>query len=136
MTPLGVTLDSTFLIDLMDEDRGAVTKANELHEGRHPLFIGTPVLYEVTTGILFGGSRQEAEAFARLASRFTVLPFDEPSARKAAEMQSDMLRVGRPKQHTDVMVAAIAAAGGHSLVTRDRDFEDIARIVGLSLESY
>ena len=133
---MGVTLDSTFLIDLLDEDQGAVEKANDLHEGRHPLFIGTPVLYEVTTGILFRGSRQEAEVFARLAFRFTVLPFDEPSARKAAEIQADMLRAGRPKQHTDVMVAAIAAAGGHSLVTRDRDFEDIAAVIGLSVESY
>jgi len=133
---MGVTMDSTFLIDVMDGDRGALAKANDLQEGRHPLFVGTPVLYEVTTGILFRGSRQEAEAFASLASRFTILPFDEPSARRAAEIQSDLLRVGRPKGHTDVMIAGIAAAGGHSLVTRDRDFEDIAGVVGLSLESY
>jgi predicted nucleic acid-binding protein len=129
-------MDSTFLIDVMDEDRRALAKAEELHEGRHPLFIGTPVLYEVTTGILFRGSRQEAQAFSRLASRFTILPFDEPSAKRAAEIQADLLRVGKPKGQTDVMIAGIAAAGGHSLVTRDRDFEDIAAVVGLALESY
>lgn len=133
---MGVTVDSTFLIDVMKGDRGALAKDAEVDARRDPRFLSTPVLYEVGAGILFRRSRQEAEAFARLASRFSVLPFDERSARKASEIQADLYRAGRPKSHTDVMIAGIAAVHGHTLVTRDRDFQDIAAIVGLSLESY
>ncbi len=133
---MGVTADSTFIVDVMKGDRGALSKAADLEQRREPRFLSTPVLYEVTTGILFRESRREAETFARLASRFAFLPFNEPSARMAAEIQSELLRAGRPKSHTDVMIAAIAAVGGHSLITRDRDFQDIASVAELTLVSY
>ena len=133
---MGITVDSTFLVDLMKGDPGARGKAADLNARRESRFLSTPVLYEVLVGILFRGSRQEAEVFAGIASRFAILPFDERSARTAADIQTDLLRAGRPKSHADVMIASVAAAGGHSLVTRDHGFQDIAGIVGLSLESY
>ena len=46
------------------------------------------------------------------------------------------MRLGRLKSHVDVMIAGVAAAGGHVLVTRDRDFQDIAEAVGLAVERY
>lgn len=133
---MGVTVDSTFVVNVIRGDPGALSKGAEIDERGEARFVSTPVLYEVTTGILFRESRQDAESFARLAARFALLPFDASSARKAAEIQTDLLRAGRPKSHTDVMIAAIAVTGGHSLVTRDRGFRDIASVVELSLESY
>jgi len=133
---VGVAADSTFLVDLIKGDRGARGKAADLDARRESRLLSTPVLYEVLVGILFRGSRQEAEVFAGIASRFTILPFDERSARRAAEIQTELLRAGRPKSHADVMIASVAAEGGHSLVTRDRDFQDIAAVAGLTVETY
>ena len=98
--------------------------------------LSTPVLYEITSGLLYTRSRSEASAFRSLASRFAVLPFDEASATKAAEIRAELMRLGRAKSHVDVMIAGVAAAAGHTLVTRDRDFQDIAEAVGLVLEGY
>ena len=94
------------------------------------------MLYEVSAGLLFSRSRSEAAAFRAIAARFQVLPFDESAATKAAEIRAELMRLGRSKGHVDVMIAGIAAAGGHVLVTRDRDFRDIADTMGLRLEAY
>lgn len=55
---------------------------------------------------------------------------------KAAEIRAELMRLGRVKSHVDVMIAGVAAAAGHTLVTRDHDFQDIAQAVGLVLEGY
>ena len=65
-----------------------------------------------------------------------ILPFDEPAAARAAEVRAELMRLGRAKSHVDVMIAGVASAGGHVLITRDSDFRDIANVVGLAVEAY
>ncbi|MEK6987861.1 MAG: PIN domain-containing protein [Candidatus Thermoplasmatota archaeon] len=136
MNPLGITVDSNYVIDLLRLERGAVSKAEEMDRRPDVKTLSTPVLYEVSAGLLFSRSRSEAAAFRAIAARFQVLPFDESAATKAAEIRAELMRLGRSKGHVDVMIAGIAAAGGHVLVTRDRDFRDIADTMGLRLEAY
>jgi tRNA(fMet)-specific endonuclease VapC len=132
----GITVDSTFIIDVLRNDRGAAAKSVQIAGRPDSKFLTTPVIYEITAGLLRTRSRSEAAAFRALASRFTVLPFDEPSAIRAAEIRAELIRLGRSKGHVDVMIAGIAAQGGHSLVTRDRDFQQIAVATGLTVEIY
>ena len=44
-------------------------------------------------------------------------------------------RLGRVNSVVDVLAAGIALAGNHGLVTRDKDFQEIAEATGLVLES-
>ncbi|OGS51305.1 MAG: hypothetical protein A3K65_02790 [Euryarchaeota archaeon RBG_16_68_12] len=129
-------MDSNFIIDVLRSDPAAIAKSTELDGRREIRLLSTPVLYEIISGFLFTRSRSEATAFRALAARFGVLPFDEPAATKAAEIRAELMRLGRVKSHVDVMIAGVAAAGGHTLVTRDRDFQDIAETVGLVREAY
>lgn len=133
---MGTTVDASFVIDVMRGDAGALAAARRLASTSGPTFLTTPVLYEVTAGLLFTRSRTEAKAFQDLAAGFQLLPFDEPAALRAAEIQAELMRLGRTKAHTDVMIAGIAAAGGHTLVTRDRDFDAMAEGMGLTLLAY
>ena len=133
---LGITVDSNFIIDVLRLDPDALAKSTELDGRADVKLLSTPVLYEITSGLLYTRSRSEASAFRALAARFAVLPFDEPAATKAAEIRAELMRLGRVKSHVDVMIGGVAASGGHALVTRDRDFENIAPTVGLVLESY
>ena len=133
---MGATLDTTFIIDLLRGDSGARAKARELDGRKEPTILSTPVLYEISSGLLYRRSRSETAAFRALASRFDLHAFDESSAVRAAEIRAELMRLGRVKGHVDLMLAGIAVAGGHTLVTRDRDFHEIAKAVTLSLESY
>jgi len=133
---MGVAVDTNFIIDVLRADAAAIAKSRELDTRPETKHLSTPVLYEITSGLLYTRSRSEAGAFRTLASRFSILPFDEPAATRAAEIRAELMRLGRLKSHVDVMIAGVAAAGGHALVTRDRDFLDIAEAVGLIVETY
>ncbi len=133
---MGYVLDTSFLVDLLRSDPDAQRKARELDRRRESKVLTTPVLYEVLAGLLFTRSRSEAAAFEALAARYARVPFDEPAASRAAEIRAELLRLGRVKSHVDVMIAGIASAGRHVLVSKDADFQEIGRAVGLLVEPY
>lgn len=131
---MGVLLDTSILIDVLEGEEDAVLLADRLHESREPVLIPTPSLYEVQTGLRYAGSRSEAKRFERSAARFPVIDLDAEAARRAAEIRAELLRLGKVKSHPDVMIAGIALAHGHRLVTGDADFETIADAVGLEVD--
>jgi len=133
---LGVTVDTNFIIHILRSDLSALAKAKEVEDRGEAKFLSTLVLYEISAGLLFTRSRTEAASFRALASRFGSLPFDEHAALKAADIRAELMRMGRAKSHVDIMIAGIALEGSHVLITRDRDFKDIAGTVGLNVEAY
>ncbi len=65
------------------------------------------------------------EAFAG-----SVLTYDEPAARAAAQVLVEVNAVGRPVSLADAQIAGICVAGGHQLATRNvSDFEAVADLV-------
>lgn len=133
---MGVLLDTSVLVDVLEGREDAVLLADRLHERREPVFMPAPALYEIETGIRFSGSRSEAKRFERSTGRFPLAAFDEEAAREAAVVRAELLRLGTVKSHPDVMIAGIAMAQGHRLVTGDEDFQAIAAAVGLEVEAY
>lgn len=131
-----ISLDTNFLVDLLRGSKDAVEKAREIDGSGAAVYISTPVLYEIQAGLFHRRSRSEAEAFRALASRYGILPFDQESAVKAAEIRAELLRLGRPKAHVDVMVAGIALARGLKLVSRDEDIIALGGTFGFRVERY
>ena len=129
-------LDTSFIIDLMRSDKGAVRKARELEQMEDRKLLPAPALYEVISGFLFSRSRSEAAAFQRLAERFNVVPYDATAALKAAQIRAELMKTGRVKSHVDTMIAGIALNGGNVLVTRDADFNAIGDTFELEIEPY
>jgi predicted nucleic acid-binding protein len=67
-----------------------------------------------------------AEVIAAILEQFggRILPFDASAAEKYALIVAGRERIGRPIQPLDAQVAAIAAARGAALASRDRDMRD------------
>lgn len=56
-----------------------------------------------------------------------LLTYDEPAARKCADIREAAERNGTPMSVEDAMIAAICQAGEHSLATRNvKDFEALS----------
>jgi len=136
VTLMGITVDSNFVIDALRGVPSALAKSKEIDGRQEAKFLSTPVLYEISAGLLFTRSRSEEAAFRKMVSRFAVLQFDIPSAIKAAEMRAELMRLGKVKGHIDVMIAGIASAGGHTLVSRDKDLLEVSASIGLEMETY
>lgn len=124
------------MVGLIRSDPDARRRAQALDARREPKLLSTPVLYEIASGLLYIRSRSDAAAFQRLSANYAIVPFDEASAMRAAEIRAELMKLGRVKSHVDTMIAGIAAAGGHTLVSRDADFQAISGAMGLQVESY
>ena len=130
-------LDTTFLVDILRNIPVAIEKLRGL-EAAGPLVTTEVVAYELYLGIQhIGRKRREAEA-ARIEETLAqtdVLPFDRPSAIRAAELSAELRRRGHTIGILDLLIASTALAhGGEALVTRDA--ADFQRVPGILVETY
>lgn len=97
-------------------------------------------LCSVVKAELLYGARHSArveENLARLAAFFgplRSLPFDDDAAERYGEIRAQLRRSGTPIGGNDMMIAAIAASAGATVVTRNQ--EEFRRIPGLRVESW
>jgi len=130
-------LDTAFLVDILRNIPAAIEKLREL-EAEGPLFTTEVVAYELYHGIQhLGRKRRDAEAarIEEVLAQPDVLPFDRPSAIRAAELSGELRRRGQTVGLVDLLIASTALAhGSEALVTRDA--ADFRRVPGIRVETY
>lgn len=127
-----VSLDSSFLIDLLAGQQAAVTKAAELDATGESRYLTPPAAAEVMLGAYRLGGAYLARTRA-LVDAIPLLAFDRESYHHAGRLGAEMLRRGRPLGEGDLFVAAITLRHGERLLTRDRIFSIVP---GLAVETY
>jgi tRNA(fMet)-specific endonuclease VapC len=122
-------VDTCFLIDLMRNDSGALTLAENEMDLR-------------TTSIsaaefLFGAKRSRRQDLVTVSrmflSYFPILPFDVESAQIYADIAEALQNGGSRISSFDELIAAIAIRHGETLISRDSHFSSIP---GLLVGSY
>lgn len=129
-------VDTTFIIDILRNDKGALVKAIELDN--EPIVFTTEAnVYEIVSGVWQQKINREKALHDMevLLGRFTVLPLEHRGSLKAGEIAGMLSKQGRMIDDVDCMVAGILLANGcDTVVTRNvRHFE---RIESMKVESY
>jgi len=132
-------LDTTMLIDLSHPRRkahpGAVRKIVELVERDELLATSRFNIAELYLGVELAHDRKmELESVRRILAPLTVFTFDDRAAWLFAKSTAHLRRVGRPTGDMDVLIAAVALANRHCLVTRNASH--FANIPDLVVETY
>ncbi len=128
---MGVTVDSSVLIDILSGDRKALAVVKGLEaEGLLPVLSAVAV-FEILSGVEFSKSRSERAKVELLLRQIPIEPFDLDGTRRAGELRAELQRTGRSPGASDVMIAGHAVASGHTLVTRDRSLSEAASSLGL-----
>ncbi len=127
-----VSLDATFLIDLLDGTAEAVEKAEELDSSDEPLEVTPPSAAEVLTGAYFAGGEYLSRT-RELLRGLDLLDFDGDACEEAGRIGADLMKRGQTIGWMDLLIAAVSKRHGRHLLTRDLDF---SRIPGLVIESY
>jgi len=128
-------LDTSFILDLWDEQPDAVAKARQIDERREPIYIPTPVLYELWEGVARSERpRAEAAKVVDFAGGHELLPFSETDAREAGLLSGQLSRSGRMMGTVDVQVAGMAKGRAQTLLAADRRFRELA--AEIRLEKY
>ncbi len=133
---MAVALDSSFLIDVMRSSPPAVGLLGQLEASGETAAVPAPALYEVLAGVMVHKGKSAARRLEVALSRFPSLPLDREASLRSAELRAELSALGREKPHVDVLIAGIALRNSMTLVTRDRDFMDIASASGLNVALY
>lgn len=127
-------LDTSFLIDLLNGQEGAVEKAKELEANLVQQRLSAMTLFELYYGVA-RASRSEAEretVESVLASK-PIHPADTAVMRKAGRLSGELANDGTPIGDGDVIIAATAQIVDEPVLTRNEsDFERL----GVDIESY
>ncbi len=126
-----IVMDTSALIDFF---RGAA----EAREFLDDELATTVVTYhEILTGVKHRRARRVERFFRRFFSQVDVLDLDQEAAEESSRIMADLLKLGLPVNSMDVLIAGIAIAkGAERLVTRDRDFLEIAKVSELEILVY
>jgi tRNA(fMet)-specific endonuclease VapC len=133
-------LDTTVYVDL--RGRGGNTRRREaeaimqqlLRDGQ-TLFTGRINVAEIYVGVELSRDRdKELAALREYLTRVEVLELEDAAARQFGRVRAELQRRGKLVGDMDILIAAIALANGHAVVTRNK--AHYADVPGLSIISY
>lgn len=118
-------LDTSFLIDLMNSDEGAIALATEIESGSDPQRIPAQAVYELYVGVGYteNGS-SEVKKIRNVIEDFPVVETTEQIAKMAGRLDGTLRRNGDRVSTNDVIIGATASVFGEPVVTDNvEDFE-------------
>ncbi len=127
--------DTTFIIDLVNNDEGAVKIAKKIDSMHSIVFISAITIQEYLRGTyyLFGNKPDQIDEKLSKAEgdlvRFSGIDMDYNVAKAAAQIDADLTRKGEQIGYADVLIGATAQFYQLTLLTRNKDhFERIPKL--------
>src|SRR3989338_2315479 len=128
-------LDTSFIIDLMEMDEGALDKHGQLVEKNETSRISSAALFELWSGVGHSKKGEEEKLkIMRALSGISTIALTAPMAEKAGEIHGTLAKEGRGIDNIDAMIASTALHENETLPTRN--VKHFARVNGLRIESY
>jgi predicted nucleic acid-binding protein len=127
-----IVLDTSFLIDYF-RDRDLQSYLPESVKAAVPVIS----YYEIMSGIKRLRSKQEEKFFHHFFGTVDILGIDTPAAEIASDITAKLAGLGIQVNAFDVLIAGAAIAHrASSIVTADRDFEEIAKCADIDVTFY
>lgn len=126
-------LDTSFVLDLLDGEEGAVAKAEELEREGVTMELPAMTVLELYIGIGAGVDEDEERQIRRVIDPLPVIPLDEEIAMRAGRRIGEAGSSSFKRRKGDAAIGATADVGGQPVLTRNVD--DFERL-GFEVESY
>jgi tRNA(fMet)-specific endonuclease VapC len=127
--------DTGILSAYIDRRRGVFEHACAKTADGHRIGTCVPVVAEMAAGLQRSSARDRNLKALRLAlPTLKVWPLDQDAAFEFGRIHAELLRLGRPMQTIDIMIAAIAMTLGNcTVVSTD---SDLTAVPGLTVENW
>lgn len=128
-------LDTSFVIDLMEMDEGALNRHRKLVEKSETYRVSSAAIFELWSGV--GHSKKSEEErlkVMRALSGISTIALTAPMAEKAGEIHGTLAKGGQGIDNIDAMIAATALLENETVLTRN--IKHFSRVKGLRVESY
>jgi predicted nucleic acid-binding protein len=129
-----VILDTSFLIDLMNGDDGAIQRTREMEANFVQQRLSSMTLFELYYGVpLSTEPETERETIEQVLTSKPIHPADTAVMREAGRLAGELQNEGTPIDDGDVIVGATAEVVAEPVLTRNID--DFERL-GVDIETY
>ncbi|MFQ5532191.1 MAG: type II toxin-antitoxin system VapC family toxin [Candidatus Nanoarchaeia archaeon] len=129
-------LDTTFLIDVLRNDKDAFKKASEIESDN---IVTTSInFFECVLGIHLekeGNKELKMQKFKDMILNINILPFNIKSSFIASKIAADLIKKGQKIDDLDNLIAGTMLANNCNIVVT-RDIKHFKRIKGIKVESY
>jgi len=125
--------DTSFLVDLMRRDRGAIRRYAGFEDEDIALATTAITAMELYKGAYVSKNPDNLMKVRTILELFTLLPVDETVYEVFGRIAADLYLTGTPVGDFDEVIAAIALCNDGEIITRDRHFE---KIPGLTVTGY
>ena len=127
-----IVLDTSFLIDYFKGVKATYSLVDE-----DDIAITTITYHEILTGLKRKRSKREEKFFKRFFSEIRTLPFDVRAAEESSSIAARLMAIGKDVNALDILITGIAIANGaDKIITRDSDFETIAKVSDIEVVLY
>ncbi len=97
----------------------------------------TTIMYHERLTGLKRSKKKEEKFFKRFFSEVKIIPFDVKAAEESSNIAVRLMAIGREVKVLDILIAGIAVANGAGkIITRDKDFEEIAKVSDVEIVLY
>jgi predicted nucleic acid-binding protein len=127
-------LDSTFVHDVVHENDAAVNRLAELRDDGTPVALSALTVFEIGVG-LRGEAAKYRDRFDEKIEDLVLVPVGEAIARRALNIQHDLLDRGERIGARDVLIAGTTVESGDPRVLT-RNVGEFERVEGLDVETY
>lgn len=127
-------LDTTFIIDLLHKEAGAVKKAEELDKKTISVFTTAVSVFEIWQGIEDLKDKNRLEKINILLSSIGLINLDIESAKEGGKLHAELYSAGTPIEPEDSMIAGICLKNNETLLTRN--IKHFSKIKNLKIEQY
>lgn len=124
-------LDTTFLIDLLDQLDAAEDALTGFIEGETPVAVSPLTVYEAGLGL----RESEYARFDEILAEMVVLPLGRIESHRALSIQRTLGDRGKPIGDIDSLIAATAVESADPRVLT-RNVDEFARVGDLDVETY
>jgi len=127
-------LDTNIVSFLLRGDAAVAARWRHERLAGNPSTIPIVVYYEAKRGLVYSNSTTKLKNFEQLCSSLGVDDLSVEDADAASRVYSELRKIGRPIDDSDLLIAAQCLTRGYTLVTNNtKHFENV---VGLSLEDW
>lgn len=128
-------LDTAFVVDVIDEDDGALEKVTEMERADVVPKVPAMTLLELYIGVgLVARSRSEEQRVKRVIGSLPFVELTDAMAMKAGRIIGELKRQDRTLKKGDAAVGAAGLVLDEPVLTRNVD--DFERIPNLRVETY
>ena len=126
-------LDTNIVSDLVRNPHGPIVQ-HVRAVGEAQVCTSIIVAAELRYGATKKGSHRLAAQLEAVLGALDVLPFESPADTFYGRIRAELERAGQPISGNDLLIAAHAAALGHTIVTDNQ--REFARIAGITCENW